>query len=122
MRMSFRPLCIIAMSLFPAVMSAAPVSGEAVFKQRCASCHDSGNLRAPSRDDLKQYSVTRIQRALDFGLMSNVAGPLKRDERDAVAAYLGSATTGDAVPAKAYCVDRSVKLGSSNDPQWNGWS
>jgi polyvinyl alcohol dehydrogenase (cytochrome) len=110
------------MSLFPAAMSAAPASGEAVFKQRCASCHDSGNLRAPSRDDLKQYSVTRIQRALDFGLMSNVAGPLKRDERDAVAAYLGSATTGDAVPAKAYCVDRSVKLGSSNDPQWNGWS
>ena len=120
--MSFRPLCILAMSLFPATMSAAPVSGEAVFKQRCASCHDSGNSRAPSRDDLKQYSVTRIQRALDFGLMSNVAGPLKRDERDAVAAYLGSATAGEAVPAKAYCADRSVKLGSSNDPQWNGWS
>ena len=53
-------------STFFVPLSAAPVSGEAVFQQRCAACHDSGDPRIPRREELKKLSVTTITRTLDF--------------------------------------------------------
>ena len=99
-------------------LSAAPVSGEAVYQRRCASCHESGNPRVPSREALKKVSVARISRSLDFGEMSNVASSLRRDEREAVAAYLGVAGGNPAPLAKAFCSDRSVAITgrSKSDP------
>jgi len=108
------------LALGPALL-AAPVSGEAVYQKRCAACHDSAASRAPSRDALKTRSVLSIQRTLDFGIMSNVASPLRRDERDAVAAWLGIAGGTSSPPAKAFCTDRSVKI-TDNSSGWNGWS
>ena len=72
-----------------AIPGLAAVSGEAVYQRRCASCHDGGNETAPPRDALKQLSVSRILRTLDFGVMINVAYVLNREEREAVANYLG---------------------------------
>jgi polyvinyl alcohol dehydrogenase (cytochrome) len=103
-------------------LSAAPVSGEAVFKQRCAYCHDSGNPRVPSRDALKRLPVKSILRALDFGVMANVATPLDREARDAVAAFLGTPASGGSAPASAFCADREVKVNAAANSQWNGWS
>jgi len=97
-------------------------SGEAVFQQRCASCHDSGDPRIPPRGDLKKLTVTTITRTLDFGLMASIASPMRRDERDAVAAFLGI-PGGNATPsAKAFCADRSVKIDDRSKTVWNGWS
>ena len=61
---------------------------------------------------------------MDFGSMGSVATTLRRDERDAVAAYLGVAGGNEtaAIPAKAYCADRTVKLASQPKTEWNGWS
>jgi polyvinyl alcohol dehydrogenase (cytochrome) len=117
--MNFRLLAFLA-TFVPALL-AAPVSGEAVYQKRCASCHDSPASRAPSRDSLKTRSVLSIQRTLDFGIMQNVAGPMRRDERDAVATWLGVAGASSTPPAKAFCADRSVKL-TANPAGWNGWS
>jgi len=117
-----RFLLTLCLTAFPIALRSAPVSGEAVYKQHCASCHDSGNTRAPSRDDLKNLPVTRIVRALEFGLMSNVGVPLRAEERDAVAAYLGSPVATQRIPEKAYCADRSIKFTPQIGPQWNGWS
>src|SRR6516225_7531855 len=97
----------------PGSALAATVSGEAVYKQRCASCHDSGSPRVPARDELKKLPATRILRALEFGLMNNVASKLRQEEREAVAAYLGVAGDAGKLPSTAYCADRSVKLASS---------
>ena len=103
-------------------LSAAAVSGEAVYRQRCASCHDSGNSRVPPRDELKRFSVSRILRALDFGLMNNIGTKLTQEEREAVASYLGIAG-GNGLPlSTAYCSDRTVKLTGQSKTQWNGWS
>src|SRR6516225_687859 len=107
----------------PGSALAATVSGEAVYKQRCASCHDSGSPRVPARDELKKMPATRILRALEFGLMNNVAAKMRQEDREVVAAYLGVA--GDDAgkpPAAAYCADRTVKLSSSTKAEWNGWS
>src|SRR6267142_2156595 len=66
--------------------------------------------------------AARIVRTLDFGLMMNVASVMTRDEREAVAAFLGI-PGGAAAPApKSYCADRNVNLTSIPKGAWNGWS
>src|ERR1700746_2661267 len=95
-------------ALFTPTLAAAQVSGQAIYHQRCAVCHDSGNSRIPPRDELKKLSVARILRVLDFGEMQNVASKLRQDEREAVASYLGVPGASSEIPAKAYCADRTV--------------
>src|SRR5262245_26229079 len=101
---------------------AAPVSGEAVYQKRCAACHDSANSRIPARETLKTLPATRILRTLDFGVMMNVASPMTREERDAVATFLGTAGADAVPPPKNYCADRNVNLTSIPKGSWNGWS
>jgi polyvinyl alcohol dehydrogenase (cytochrome) len=105
-----------------AIPCAAAVSGEAVYKKRCASCHDSNLERTPPRAALQQLSVARILRVLDFGVMINVGYLLNREEREAVANYLGVQRPDAPVPETAYCKDRNVTIGASPNPVWNGWS
>src|SRR5712692_414799 len=111
-----------ALSMFVPAATAAAVSGEAVYKQRCAACHDSGSGRVPPRDELKKLSVTQILRTLDFGVMNNISTKLRQEEREAVAAYLGVPGDIGKPPATAYCTDRTVKLTGRGKTQWNGWS
>ncbi len=100
---------------------AAAVSGEAVYQKRCASCHDSANESAPPKEALKQLSVARILRTLNFGVMINVAYVLSNEEREAVAKYLGVDRADPPLPAQAYCAARTVTIGASPSPLWNGW-
>ena len=82
----------------------ADVSGEQVYKSHCAACHDQpGATRAPSIAALKKLPATRILKTLDFGLMMGVAYPLKRDEREAVAKFLGTSEVEAPLPASAFC-------------------
>ena len=65
-------------------LHAAAVSGEDVYRARCASCHDQISARIPPRDALQKMSASRILRTLDFGLMMSIAYPMRREEREAV--------------------------------------
>ena len=65
---------------------------------------------------------TRILRALDFGAMMTVAYPMSRDERESVAAYLGTNAPAIAYPPSAYCSDRNVTVSDKPKAAWNGWS
>ena len=116
-RLFLRVIAAIAALALPA---AAAVSGEAVYQKRCASCHDSASERAPSREALKQLSVARILRTLDFGVMINIAYVLTRDEREAVAKYLGVERPDAPLPPQAFCSDKTVKIGAAPNPAWNG--
>ncbi|MGA2214436.1 MAG: PQQ-binding-like beta-propeller repeat protein, partial [Bryobacteraceae bacterium] len=109
------------LAILAAMPCAAAVSGEAVYQRRCAACHDAASESTPPKDTLKQLSVARILRTLDFGVMINVAYVLNREEREAVANYLGVQRPDQPVPAQAYCTDRTVNIGSSPNPAWNGW-
>ncbi len=115
-----------ALLLLPLTVFAAAPSGEETYKIRCAGCHERTDPRVPHRTALQQMSTQRILRALDFGAMMTVAYPLNRQERQAVAAFLGKNVPVPAPPASAFCADRSVKLAvasavTSKDA-WNGWS
>jgi polyvinyl alcohol dehydrogenase (cytochrome) len=64
----------------------------------------------------------RILRTLDFGAMVTIAYQLRRDEREAVARFLGK-PTGDPQPRpEAFCRDRTATVETSASPIWNGWS
>jgi polyvinyl alcohol dehydrogenase (cytochrome) len=98
-------------------------TGEAIYQRRCAGCHERpADGRTPSRDALQQMPSSRILRTLDFGAMMTIAYHLNRDEREAVAHFLGK-PGGDPMPRpEAFCRDRSVSMASSASPTWNGWS
>ncbi len=64
----------------------------------------------------------RILRTLDFGAMMTVAYPMAREDRQAVASYLGTNAPALSLPPSAYCPDRSVKISNSPQFAWNGWS
>jgi polyvinyl alcohol dehydrogenase (cytochrome) len=101
---------------------APAATGEAVFGKYCATCHDNPDGRIPPRDALKAMSPQRILRTLDFGLMMSIAYPIKREDRLAVANYLGGGADEVAIPQSAYCkADRPVFPGPTQ-AVWNGWS
>jgi polyvinyl alcohol dehydrogenase (cytochrome) len=104
-------------------LQAAPESGEAVFRQHCAACHDQNNPRIPTRETLQKLPATRILRTLNYGAMITVAYTMSIAQREAVANWLGTPASGDpAPPASAYCADRSVRIAAKPKLQWNGWS
>jgi polyvinyl alcohol dehydrogenase (cytochrome) len=106
--------------LLAAALTAAP-SGEEVYKARCAACHDQSSPRIPPREALQKLSSARILRTLDFGLMMNIAYPLKRDEREAVANFLGVAG-GQLAVTKNTCSADKRPIAGAGVGNWNGWS
>jgi polyvinyl alcohol dehydrogenase (cytochrome) len=103
--------------------------GAALFRQRCAVCHEGNSAdRAPDRATLQYMPAASIVRTLETGVMREVAGSLTPAQRDAIAAYL----TGNAPRAKSdaaphppvgLCPASSKSLSvEPNAPQWNGWS
>src|SRR5262249_40374269 len=95
-------------------------SGEELYKVRCASCHDQSLARVPPREALQTLSAGRILRTLDFGLMMNIAYTLKRDEREAIANFLG--TSESDVPAiRNACPAGNRAMAGSSTGNWNGW-
>ena len=104
------------------VEAADAVSGETVYRKYCAACHEQPGARVPPRSALVTMATARISRALNSGAMMTIAYPLTRDERDAVAAYLGKAGPEAAPPAEAYCADRSVLVDDRSKFRWAGWS
>ncbi len=103
--------------------SAQAVSGSGVYQQRCAQCHENAAAnRTPSRDALQKMPASRILRTLDFGLMMGVAYPLTRDDRTAVANYLGTKGPEPGPPPAAFCNAERHPLSAESAENWNGWS
>ena len=103
------PIALCAVTLPLTILAYMP-TGETVYQKRCAVCHEQTNARIPTRHALQQMTSARILRALDAGAMMSIAFTMHRDERIAVASYLGTKTSSDAPPASAFCPDRVVKL------------
>jgi polyvinyl alcohol dehydrogenase (cytochrome) len=120
-----RPVKAFAL-LLPALVCAIPLSaassGEAVYQKRCAMCHEQVNDRIPPREALQKMPSARILRALDAGPMMAVAFTISREDRIAVASYLGTSASVEGPSAAAFCADRTVKLAATPKTSWNGWS
>src|SRR5262245_21946201 len=103
------------------VANRAAVSGADVYKQRCASCHDQVDARIPTRPALEKLSPARILKTLDFGAMMSIAYPLRRDEREAVATFLGHGASDPPPPPTAFCRS-NVRIMRIAGATWSGWS
>jgi polyvinyl alcohol dehydrogenase (cytochrome) len=99
----------------------------AIYKDRCASCHDPGPgaaaSRAPARETLSSRTAQQIFATLEPGgsMAANASG-LSTAEKQAVAAYL-SATSATA-PADSNvgrCAASPPLPDLSSLPMWNGW-
>ncbi len=106
----------------PAFSMAGSVSGAEVYQEYCAGCHEQVSPRIPPRDALQKMSAARILRTLDFGVMMSIAYPLRRDQREAVANYLGMPGPEPAPPPSSFCSDRRLRLFGNAAGSWNGWS
>jgi polyvinyl alcohol dehydrogenase (cytochrome) len=101
---------------------AAAQSGDEIYKKRCSGCHEQLSPRIPHREALQKMPSERILRALDSGAMMAVAFVMSRDERLAVASYLGTNAEIARPPASIFCDDRTVTITTGASSGWNGWS
>ncbi len=129
LRFSIRVLSCVWLTIFFlseisvfAAPQATSVSGPEVYQKRCASCHDQADSRVPTRVTLQKMPAKRILRALDFGLMMGVAGPMKREEREAVASFLGTGAAEAGPLASAFCATGFRVMSGAARGNWNGWS
>jgi polyvinyl alcohol dehydrogenase (cytochrome) len=120
MRRSFPIIFALALSAF-STQAADPSLGATVYQKNCAVCHEQTSPRIPTRETLKKMPAARVLRSLDWGAMMSVAFTLNRNEREAVAAYVGSDRPDAAPPTTAYCSDRTVRPADSAKSSWNGW-
>jgi polyvinyl alcohol dehydrogenase (cytochrome) len=116
--------CIAATAFFLGAgwASPRPDSGEAVYQQYCAACHDHPGPRIPSRSALQKLSVARILHTLDFGVMMGIAYPLQRIQREAVARFLGVPGVENGPSPAAFCSSREFSLAAGFPGSWTGWS
>ncbi len=100
--------------------------GAAAYRRNCASCHDAGLERAPSREALGAMAPERVLAAMERGPMISMALRLSAAERRAVAEYVTGKSLGQplqTVPAgRAMCAERGGALSDRlSKPAWAGW-
>ena len=90
-RITMRRLIALALFAFgvSGVAAAQPApNGEAVYKQRCAGCHEGTLPRMPSREALRGFSPEAVDTALSSFSMRRQGAMLSPAERRAVAAFV----------------------------------
>src|SRR6266849_9285296 len=102
---------------------ASPGAGGALYKQRCAKCHDVPRHHVPARASIANRSPEDLIAALTTGSMKVEAGGLAPDEVRAITFFLTGKAPAAIQPPRP---DGKLCTGSSepidpHGPQWNGW-
>ena len=103
---------------------AAAQDGAALYKQNCATCHDGGMDRAPSRDALKAMSADRVLAAMETGPMISMASRRTALERRVIAEFVsGKKLTGilETKPLPQAMCSAAGATDLSRGPAWIGW-
>ena len=124
-RTSTWPFLIGLLLCSAALHAAQPRDGATLYANECASCHDGGAARMPSRATLEAMPTATIVRSLETGVMRVVGNfQLNGPERVAVAEYITSQPYDPnwnvrdekrCAPAPWPAADPFAA------PQWNGW-
>jgi polyvinyl alcohol dehydrogenase (cytochrome) len=104
------------------VCFAAP-DGAALYKTRCATCHDGKpQLHMPSRDELVAKTPEVVFKAMSQGVMGPQAAGLSEDEERAIARFITgkefSAPTANAMAGQCSSKPKPLTISSTD---WNGW-
>jgi polyvinyl alcohol dehydrogenase (cytochrome) len=104
-----------------------PQTGESMYRQTCAPCHDGGVERAPRRDALKAMSPERVLDAMETGEMVYMAARWPVAGRRAIAEFVTEKKLGAAPPVTALSPTGFCPPGQDDfinpisGPRWNGW-
>lgn len=103
--------------------SATSPEGEALYKQRCAVCHDNPQDRVPPLFLIRRRSAEDVIQTLTSGSMRQQAAGLSADQIRALSIHLTGKTPGPPITANMEanrCADAGTPI-DLNAPQWNGW-
>jgi polyvinyl alcohol dehydrogenase (cytochrome) len=105
---------------------AAAQDAATLYQQSCASCHDTGANRAPTRDTLRLMQPERALAALEGGAMTSMANRRTPAERRALAEFVTGKSFAeplDTTPsAKAMCTGAPPAFTNPLEgAPWNGW-
>jgi polyvinyl alcohol dehydrogenase (cytochrome) len=112
-----RYVCLLILIL-PAMLTAQ--DGGAIYKERCASCHDSAESRAPKLDVLKAMTGEAVYAALATGTMKTHAEGLSGPEMFALLRFIDP--TGSAPGLERSCKGDAAFHPAAAGPSWSGWS
>jgi polyvinyl alcohol dehydrogenase (cytochrome) len=101
--------------------------GAAIYKERCASCHDAPEGRVPPISAIKAMSGEAIYEALTSGAMRTQAQGLSMAQIFALLGYIAPTGAASAPSLERTCKDDSSTSATAlksalNAPRWNGWS
>src|SRR5690349_368227 len=116
--------CVLTLALGAVSAIAAPPDGEALYKARCASCHDNpqAQLRMPKRAEIAARTPENVLAALSSGAMVTQAAGLSEDEDRAIATYItGKAFGGVQEAIVGQCTTPPKKFVPNPKADWNGW-
>ena len=98
-------------------------AAEALYRARCAACHDGSATRGPERASMRLLSPDRLRAVLTSGSMVEQARGLDPHELDLLVFYLSAPDARTvAATASTHCSDPAPALnGALARPHWNGW-
>lgn len=112
-----------ALLLVVAAAAGDTQSGESLYKQSCATCHDAvGQNRVPPKAALRKLSSDVILNALENGVMRAQGASLTPEQRRTIAAYLGQNDKSDIGATVGHC-EGSAAAAQLNlsAAGWDGW-
>ena len=98
--------------------------GAALYKERCASCHDSPEGRTPSIGAIKQMTGAAVYAALTNGVMKSQTSGLSTQEVISLLVYIAPAGDANAKPAfEKSCTGNApaLPIGSTLRPGASAW-
>jgi len=108
----------------PAPAAAAAIDAAGLYQRNCASCHEGGSDRAPTREALRGMTPERVLAALETGPMISMFTGRTAAERRALAEFLTGKAFGAALvttpSAQAMCRS-SERFDPARGPSWSSW-
>ena len=114
------------LALLATASPAAADDGPTLYKQLCATCHDTGLARAPTRDVLQAMTPERVLTAMESGAMLSMAAGRTGVERRAIAEFVTGKTFAEALSTtpspQSMCTATAGEFANPlSGPSWNGW-
>src|SRR5262245_2838425 len=125
-RLIHRVVMSVAVTLVWApILFAQSPDGVALYRVHCASCHDAGLDRAPSREAFRDMMPERVLAAMESGPMVTMAVRLASPERRAVAEFVTGKPFSQAFSTTprpdAMCSSSSTGFNPRSGPRWESW-
>jgi len=114
-------LCFAGLALSTLLVGAAP-DGEALYKARCAACHDGKpQPRMPSREDIGKRSPEEIMKTMMAGAMQPQSAGLTPEDGRAIARYVAGKEFGKVEASTSGICPGGAKPFRLEGAGWNGW-